>query len=665
MSPGVFDPIEINGMKLKNRIAMAPFLNMPPSQYADDEKVVRWFEERARGGTGLIMTGAAGVLPPPDPPPPGMPPRLTVHDDKFIPGLARLAEVMHSHGAMIGVQLAAGGPMGGIGPSPAPYPDEGHPKMDFIQVLFGAPIPVRELSVEEILFFEDAFAAAALRLKKAGIDCVQLHCAHGGATLCCSFISPFYNRRTDEYGGSWENRLRFPVETIQKMRRAVGPDYPILARISADEMLGERGITLEDATRQVVPALEEAGIDAVDVSQGSILHDMGGIIVPLYYPRGCYIHNAAAVKEVARVPVIGVGRIVDLDMADRFLQEGKADIIYLGSQLAADPETPRKYAEGRPEDIRVCIGCKASREGECGRPCSINYDIQDEPVPLVPAETPKRVLVVGGGVAGMEAARIVALRGHSVALVEKEPELGGMVAALALDPLTSEFRNIVDYLGVQLRKLDVDVKVCKEATVAGIEALGPDVVIVAAGSSAAVPEVARGKPGVMTHSQALRSRAAVGSRVIVWGFFGAELAISLAEEGKTVTLLGASGEGSLGSDLPRSRRWWMLRKLTDINVVRVDPAAQQVSNPGVLYNVEVEDITAEGLRARVGGFDRTQTIPYDTLIVSQRFGERKANDSLLTGLEGKVSEVYKIGDCLQVRDIKEAVWSANEVARKL
>lgn len=665
MTQKVFEPVEINGMKLKNRIAMAPFLNMPPSQYGDDQKVIKWFEERARGGAGLIITGAAGVLPPPDPPPPGMPLRLTIYDGKFIPGLAKLAEVMHSYDAKIGVQLAVGGPMGGLGPSPAPYPDEGHPKADFLQVLFGRSMPVREISVEEIQRFEDAFAAAAARLKAAGIDCVLLHCAHGGATLCCSFISPFYNRRTDEYGGSWENRLRFPVETIQKMRKAVGSDYPILARISADEMLGGKGITLEDATKYVVPALEEAEVDAIDVSQGSILHDMGGITVPLYYPRGCYIHNAAAVKKVARVPVIGVGRIVDLDMAERFLQEGKADIIYLGSQLAADPETPNKYAEGRHEDIRICIGCKATREGECGRPCSINYDIQDEPIPLVPVETPKSILVIGGGVAGMEAARVAALRGHKVTLMERDSELGGMVAALALDPLTREFRNIVDYLGVQLRKLGVDVRACREATAADIEALNPDVAIVAAGSTAVVPGVARGKPGVMTHGQALRSKVTVGDRVVVWGFFGAELAISLAEEGKTVTLIGASGEGSLGSDLPRSRRWWILRKLTDINFVRATSVARQASNPEVLYNVEVEDITTEGLHVIVGGVGRREVIPYDTLVISQRFGERKTNDSLFTELEGKIPEVYKIGDCLQVRDIKEAIWSANEVARKI
>jgi len=323
MTQKIFEPIEINGMKLKNRIAMAPFLNMPSSQYGDDEKVIKWFEERARGGTGFIMTGAAGVLPPPDPPPPGMPLRLTVHDDKFIPGLAKLVEVIHSYGAKIGVQIAIGGPMGGLGPSPAPYPDEDHPKVDFIQVLFGRSVPVREVTVEEIQQFEDAFAAAAARLKKAGIDCVLLHCAHGGATLGCSFITPFYNRRTDDYGGSWENRLRFPVETIQKMRQAVGPDYPILARISADELMGERGITLEDTTQHVVPALEKAGVDALDVSQGSIMHDLGGITIPLYYPRGCYIHNAAAVKKVARVPVIGVGRIVDLDMADSWLPTRK------------------------------------------------------------------------------------------------------------------------------------------------------------------------------------------------------------------------------------------------------------------------------------------------------------------------------------------------------
>ena len=651
MAKKLSEPIEINGMKLKNRIGFAPFLNMPRDMDGTiNDLTIRWFEERAKGGVGFIMTGTFW---------PTMPAAPGAKE-----GYARLAEVIHSYEAKIGIQIGMGGPIMGQGPSPSPYPDEAHPvygPTDLALSSFGI-IPATELSIEQIEQFKEQFAVGAAALKAAGIDCVELHCAHGGATLCCSFISPFYNRRTDKYGGDWEGRLRLPVEIIQRMRGAVGKDYPILARIDADELLGKRGITVEDATSYIVPALEKAGVDCFDVSQGSIAHSPQGITIPLYYPRGCFIENAAAVKKATNLPVIGVGNIFDLDMAERFLQEEKADIIYMGRQVTADPETPNKYFEGRLEDIRKCIG----DIGGCGRPCTINYDIQDEPIPLTKAEKPKKVLVVGGGVGGMEAARIAALRGHRVTLIEKDSQLGGMVAVLALNPLTGEFGNIIEYLSTQIRKLGVDVRICKEATTVDIEELKPDVVILATGSSPTIPEVAQGKLGVMTHGQASREKRAIGQKVIVWGFFGAELAIALAEEGKDVILMGRAGEGSLGSDISGVRRFWLLRKLSELNLVRESPEAMKMSNPEVLYHVEVEDISNDGIRAKVGGNEaRTRVIPYDTLIISRRFGERKANDSLFDELQGKVPEVHKIGDCLQVRGMLEAIHGANGVARKI
>jgi 2,4-dienoyl-CoA reductase-like NADH-dependent reductase (Old Yellow Enzyme family) len=266
----LFEPFQIKSMKLKNRIGMAPMLNMPGvwTRFSITDETIAWFEARARGGAGLIMTGTFA------------PPMVA------IPGwkerFAELARVMHSHGAMLGVQIGSGGPLLGVGPSLPPYPSELDAKqaiMDLLKVGLGLPAPAepKALSVEEIEAQVQAFAGAAAILKEAGVDCVELHCAHGGATLCCSFISPFYNRREDRYGGSWENRLRFPTDTLRRMRQAVGEDYPLLVRISADELLGEKGITIDDTTRFIVPALEEAGADCIDVSQGSILHSPEGI----------------------------------------------------------------------------------------------------------------------------------------------------------------------------------------------------------------------------------------------------------------------------------------------------------------------------------------------------------------------------------------------------
>ena len=654
MNKMIFEPIEINGMKLKNRIGLAPLLNMPDvwTTFSITDATIEWFEARARGGAGLVMTGS--FIP------------MMVNAPGFKERFAKLAEVIHAHGAKLGVQITGeGSVMMGTGPSTPPYPDDRDPKQSIFEIItfkteVELPIPPEPVAftVEETRLHIQNLITAAATLKDAGVDCVELHCAHGGATLCCSYISPFYNKRTDEYGGSWENRLRLPVETIRGIREAVGEDYPILVRISADELLGERGITLKDTTEIIVPALEEAGVDCFDVSQGSIVHSPEGIEIPLYYPRGCYIHNAEAVKRATSLPVIGVGRIVDLDMAEQFLQEGKADIIYMGRQLTSDPETPKKYFEGRSDEIRRCIACV---EG-CGTPCPINYDIAPGSIPIAPAEEKKKILVIGGGIAGMEAARVCALRGHQVSLFEKNPELGGTVAALSLDPLNAEFGNFVDYLRVQMKKLKVEVKTGSEAGAADVKKMKPDAVILATGASLTIPDIAEGKAGVMDHLEALRRRSEIGKRVIVWGLvYGAELAISLASEGREVTLLGGAGENALASHASNFRKWWVIRRITDVNVVRAGPEAERIGNLQVLYNVRVEKVTAEGVSI-VDKEGKKSLLPCDTLIVSR--GRRK-NDSLFKQLEGTVKEVYRIGDCSAARNIEKAVWSANEAARKI
>jgi len=646
----LLEPIQIKSMRIKNRVAMAPFANYPRELDGTVNDLTRkWYEVRAQGEAGFIMHGPARIVP------------------ELVPAFRRVNDVVHKYDCKMGVQVVGPGPMSGMGPSAPPYPDEAHGHLGLFEYQTGQYLPVKVLSVEEIEQIEDMLAGFAPNAKAAGFDCIELHCTHGAASMASAFVSPYYNRRTDKYGGSWENRLRFPANVIRKMRKLVGPDYPILVRISADNLLGKRGVTIDDTCNYVVPALQEAGVDCFDVSQGSMIHTPQGIILPMYYPRGCFIHLSEAVKKVTRLPVIGVGRIVDMDMAERFLQEGKADIIYMGRQLTCDPETPKKYFEGRPEDIRKCIGCVHAEpmpgggSGICGRPCAINYDIQDNPVPLTAAAKPKKVLIIGGGVGGMEAARIAALRGHKVTLMEKEPELGGMVAALARTKLTSEFQNIIDYLGVQMRKLKVDVRVCKEATTADIEAMKPDAVIVACGSSMLVPEIARGKPGVMDHVEACKNQRAIGQRVVIWGLVAAELGISLAEDGKQVVMIGRGGEETLARDYPYSRRFYMMRRLTDVNIPRETPETAKLANPEVIYYVDVQEITPSEIKLvdKDGG---KRSLPYDTLIISR---ERGANDSLFNQLQGKAPEVYKIGDCANVADIKGAIWSANEIARKI
>jgi hypothetical protein len=500
---------------------------------------------------------------------------------------------------------------------------------------------------------------AAGRVKSAGFDCVELHCAHGGANLHASFLSPYYNRRSDNYGGSWDNRARFIVETLAEMRKVVGDDFPILVRFSADELLGDKGITIDDSAKHIVPILEDAGVDVLDVSQGSVTHSMQGPAIPPYYPRGCFISYAGAIKKASKLPVIGVGRILDFNMGEQILGQGKADIIYLGSQLMADPETPNKHFEGRQDEVRKCIGCKPIF---CGTPCTINYDSQVGHIPLSKTKAQKKVLIIGGGVGGMEAARVAALRGHQVTLMEKEPELGGIVAALSHSKLTGEFKNIVDYLGVQMKKLKVDVRVCKEATLTDVDEMKPDVIIAACGSSMVVPETGKDKPGVVDYIQACKNLQAIGQRVVIWGLAGAELAITLAEEGKEVTLIGKGSEKALGGHWAQgTRQFYLFRKLTDIPLARETVEAERVQNPQVFFGAKVNGIEPEGMKI-IDKDGAAQILSYDSIIVCH---QRKANSLLYDELLGKADEVFKIGDCDKARGIKEAIWSANEVARKI
>ncbi len=658
----VWEPIKINSLPIKNRIGLPSMVNMPGGEDGFiSDATIRWYEMRAAGGAGLIMTGAVVVTPPTQE---NLERRkqmnlnkwVGVTDDKYIPGWQKMVAAMHKHGAKLGVQTVVLGPQSGLGPSLPPYPDQKHHKLSQHEYS-GAMPPVVEVSTAEIEKHIQDTVDVAIRLQKSNVDLFELHLAHGGANLYSAWLSPMYNRRTDGHGGSWANRLKMPCETIQRLRKALGKDYPILVRIGSDELMGSYGITLEDTCKILIPALEEAGVDAFDCSQGSIMHSPEGIVIPMYYPRGVFIHHAEAVKKVTKKPVIGVGRIVDMRMAEKFLQEDKADIIFMGRQLVADPETPKKWREGHPEDVRGCIGCLAG----CGRPCPVNYDIQENPVPMTPAANPKKVLVVGGGVGGMEAARIATLRGHKVTLWEKEPELGGMVAALAKTKLTAEFQNFLDYLGVQMRKLKVDVRVCKEANIAEVEAFKPDVIINATGSSMVMPEIARNVPGVIDHIEACKNQRAIGQRVVIWGLVAAELAISLAETGKDVVMIGRGGEETLARDYPGPRRWYVLRKLLDINTVRELPPQKLVSNPKVMFFTDVKSISPGTLHVE-DNQGLKSTIPFDTFIISR---ERASNNSVYEMLKGKTAEVYNIGDSNKVGDIKEAVWAANELARKI
>lgn len=652
----LFQPIKINQMEVKNRICQAAILGTPgiSDQQAITADTIEWFECRARGGAGLIITG--GWLP-------GM-----LQLPAIVDQLPKLAEAIHRHDAKIVVQIVMAGSMWNMGPSAPPYPNAQDEKQTPGQIMTPPntpsmiPVPpggFHEFSTEDILAAQDQFATAARILKEGGIDAVELHCTHGAASLLCAFISPYYNKREDEYGGSWENRLRFPVETVKKMRAEVGDDYPLIARINGNELLGEQGITPEAARDYIAPMMEQAGLDALDVSQGSIMHSPQGILVPMYYDQGCFLDTVATVKQGTSLPVFGAGRFTDLDFCEEALQNEQLDIINFGRQLIADPDTPNKYLAGKKDEIRPCIACT---EG-CGLPCSVNYDIGPGRMPLLPAESNKNVVIIGSGVAGLEAARVASLRGYAVTLLEKRERLGGLVGTFKNEPVCRELSLFSDYLIKQVSKQQVDVKLGFDATAENILELNPDVVIVAAGAVQDIPTKLHNNPRVVDILDAIERRDELGEKIVVWGMsYGAETAISLAQEGKQVTLIGNGNHRSLLGFASSARRWWLTKKLTsDINPVRAGEDSQVMEGVDVMYRTRLGEVSEQTLEVLPKGGE-PKTLEYDTLIVARA---RKRNMTLMEQLEGKVPELYAIGDYAQVNVIEKAVMRANEVVRSL
>jgi len=653
----MLEPLTIKSMTIKNRIAFAPILGVPnDDRLGVNDETIQYFEDRAKGGAGFIMTGTWN-------PNPALFPEMQMmgnmingmsccsfHDDSYIDRAADMVKAVHSHGCKIGMQIGVGTIQ--IGPSPSPFNKDG-----FMDIM-GMDYSMEQISEDQILEFENDVALAAGRAKAAGFDCVELHCAHS-ITLHCAFISPFYNKRKDKYGGSWERRLRFPIETLEKMRETVGNDYPIVVRLSADEYLGEEGIRLQDTIDFIIPKLEATGlVDCFDISQTSMLHNPDGISVPLYIEPGRFVYLAAALKSVTDIPLISApGMMNDMEMADKFIEEGKADIVYMGKQLLADADTPRKYFEGRPEDIRKCIGDLRGM-GDCVFGCSVNYrSCFENQHPIINTNSPKNVLIIGGGVGGMEAARISAMRGHKVTIVEKEAELGGIVSTLANMRLMVQFQNLVDYLTSQLKKLGVDIMVCKEATTDYIEKFKPDVLIVATGTNESLPEQAQGQLKVMTHLDALKRIREIGQKVVIWGLGAVETAISFALDGKDVTLVGRGSEKSLGQPfVTPGRLFWIMKRVTDHNLAE----PHRMTNPRIIMNADVKEINAEGVVLEIEKLKKK--IPADTVIVALG---RKKETSLFDAMDGKVAEIFKIGDCSKISDIYNAISGANEVAMKI
>lgn len=618
----LLSPLRVGSLEIKNRMAVAAMVTC----YCDDdgmptEQYIAYHEARAEGGFGLIITEDYAV----DPAGRGFWCAGLWKDEQIAPH-RELTERVHAAGASIFAQIYHCGRQTSaaligtqpVAPSALPCPSMGE-------------VP-HALTLDEIHTIVGQFGDTALRAKQAGFDGVELHGAHG--YLIAEFLSAYSNKRTDSYGGSLHNRLRFPLEVIADVRAKCGDDYPVSFRISADEyVIGGRDIA---ETLVVCQALEAAGIDLLHISAGTY-ESAWAIIPPLGRPYAWLADFAAQVKQVVGIPVQVVGRIKDPDVAESILQAGKADLISFARASLADPDLPRKYAEGHPEQIRQCIGCNqgcisilfTNQPIRCLVNPSCGYEGAQE---VKPAATTKKVLVVGGGPAGLEAARGARLAGHDVVLHERQDHLGGNFLVGAIPPGKGELTSYVTWLGEELGRLGVPIRLCSDVTADVVTREGPDVVVYAAGAGHVRPSIPGLDGGhVVDACDVLTGRATTGARVVVagGGMIGSETALYLASLGRQVTIVDQLPGVALEENA--SRRYFLMKEFDEYKVEAA-------------VNATITRITVGTVELEQDGVARS--LPCDTVVLALGMTPDVAN---LDAIQA-VADVRVIGDAVEASD---------------
>ncbi|AGK62105.1 NADH:flavin oxidoreductase, Old Yellow Enzyme family [Archaeoglobus sulfaticallidus PM70-1] len=623
----LLEPVEVGGMEIKNRIVMpAVGSNFWTVDGAVTKKLIEFYRERAMNGVGYVVVGVAKIEP-------QFFGGLAIHDDRYIDGLKKLADVFHEYDVKCAVQLW--------------HPGRYEISLSDSQPVSASDIPPpiftrrkpKALTKDEILKIEDEFAEAALRAKKAGFDAVELICSAG--YLISQFLSPATNKRTDEYGGSLENRARFAVEIIERIKEKCG-NFPVGCRISGDEFV-EGGNTLEDM-KKIAKILESAGSAYFNVTAG--WHESKRPLITMFVPRGGFVYLAEGIKSAVDVPVIASNRINTPELAEKILQEGKADMVSMMRALLADPELPRKVMEGRMDEIRVCVACNQGCMDYAfrGKPitCLVNPAVgREKEFRNLKADVKKRIVVVGGGPAGCKAAEMLAEKGHEVILFEKK-RLGGQLIFAAKSPYGREFSAIPEYFERVLPKREVQIRY-EEATAEKVLELNPDAVIVAVGAEPIIPQI----PGVENAITAFEvlDGAEVGDRAVIigGGGVGCSTAAMLAENGKDVTIVEMLPK--IGNDIGISTRWNVLLYLREKGVK-------------MLTNTKAVEIKKNSVVVESQG--ERKELECDTAIIA--VGTKPA-DGLYDEL--KDVEVYRIGDCECPAKALDAIRQAADLALKL
>jgi len=640
----LFEPVRLGPLTLKNRLVMTAMSTRfagPKGQVT--ERLIEYYAVRAAGGVGLITVEEAYI----HPQLPHVKNALGVYSDHLIPGLKALTQKIHQENAAVSLQIG----------------------LYFRQHLNGFPRYVasikapdcgpesKELIREEIQYLTNLFVDAAKRAQSAGFDAVEIHACHG--CLISEFLSPYWNHRTDEYGGTRAGRFRFPLEILAGIRKRLGPDYPVIFRISGSEFTPE-GFTEKDAV-EFSKALENSGATAINVS-GGLGHINHISIPPGYIPRGILLPIGKAIKDAVKIPVI-VGNSMTPELAEEAIKSGQADFIGLGRPLIADPEWPRKVKEGRLNEIRYCIRCNQAcfgwlrDPGKSGISCIYNPLVGREvDSPITEAKIKRRVVVIGGGPAGCEAARVLKLRGHDVVLLEKTARLGGQLNLAAVPPKKEDFKKLIDFYEGELKRLQVNVRLNVEATPELLTELDADVYVLATGSVSVRPPI----PGIdQTHVRTVEEvlsekvRIEEGPVVVIGGgASGLETADFLSDKGLKVTVVEMLD--SPGRDIPEGVgvREFLLSRLTEKNV-RILTGHRAIAI--------LKDSVVVSERPLIGGGKESE-IPAKNVVLA--LGMKPVDPFDGSEIPDKAIW-YRVGDCQSPGNALDAIHQAFELAIKI
>ena len=672
----LFEPIKIGSLEIKNRLAMSAMDLGFTSEGSINKRFIDFYVERARGGVGLIVVG-------------GCYPEMTgkvwksiigLDKDEYIPGLRKLTDTIHKYDVKIAAQILHGGR------SASSFFSKTHPVSPSSLSHVNIKQRPHALTIPEIKKVIDGYVSATMRVKKGGFDAVEIH--GGMGYLINQFLSKATNKRKDRYGGSLKNRIRFAKEIVVAIKKKGGKRYPVIFRMSGADFVDD-GLKIDESV-EIAKELEKAGVDAFNVSPG--WHESRTPIMLMSIPRMSYIFLSEKIKDNVNVPVIGSVRINDLALAEEVIDNNQSDIVSIGRPLIADPELPKKYKKKQFDDIRRCIacnqGCFDSLLGFKSVSCLYNVRAgRESEYKIRKAKKKKKVMVIGGGPGGMEAARVAALRGHDVHLFEKMDALGGQLRYAYIPPGREEIENVVIFLENQIKKLNVKIELCKKVDASTIKDLKPDVVIAATGGTPLIPKISGVKEkNVVVAEDVFDNKVKVGKDVVIigGGTIGCEIALHTAKMGamepevacfllknkvingdeaveltskgkRNITIL--EMKNKIGGRFGISTRWVILKQIQDAGV-------------NSITGIKVKNISTKSKSKKGNGKvcvtfeqdNKDTKIFADTVIIAAGY---KSNQELTSKLNGKINELYKIGDCVEVRTALEAIHEGFEAGLRI